>query len=108
MASHSPPLDALVVPSEDYYQVPLSLFLFQFFTSKHFASSNLEILNLMEYRNLFIYLYKNHASIHLAVQNLNLSSFMLFLLILNLKFGIIFFSSTQFNMHSISMLLIII
>ena len=47
--------------------------------------------------------------IHLAVQNLNLSSFMLFLLILNLEFGIIiFFSSTQFNMHSISMLLIII
>ena len=62
MASHSPPLDALVVPSEDYHQVSLSLFLFQFFTSKHFASSNLEILNLMEYRNLCIYLYKNHAS----------------------------------------------
>ena len=62
MASHSPPLDALVVPSEDYHQVPLSLFLFQFFASKHFSSSNLEILNLMEYRNLFIFLYKYHAS----------------------------------------------
>ena len=44
--------------------------------------------------------------IHLVVQNLNLSLFMLFLLIWNLEFGIIFFSSTQFNMHSISMLLI--
>ncbi len=27
MASHSPPLDALVVPSEDYHQVSLSVFL---------------------------------------------------------------------------------
>ena len=43
MASHSPPLDALVVSSEDYRQVLLSLFLFQFFAIKNFASSNLEI-----------------------------------------------------------------
>ena len=70
---------------------PLCLFLFQFFGSKHFASSNLENWNLMEYRNLFIYLYKIMLPVHLAVPNLNLSSFMLFLLIFNLEFGIFFF-----------------
>lgn len=31
MASHSPPLDALVVPSEDYHQVLLVVFCFLFF-----------------------------------------------------------------------------
>ena len=66
----------------------------------------------MEYRNLiYLFYIKIMFPIHLAVQNLNLSSFMLFLLILNLEFGIIiiiifFFSSTQFNMSSVSMLLI--
>ena len=44
----------------------------------------------MEYRNLiYLFYIKIMFPIHLAVQNLNLSSFMLFLLILNLEFGII-------------------
>ena len=83
MASHSPPLDALVVLSEDYHQVPLSLFLFQIFTSKHFASSNLEFLNLMEYRNLFIFLYKNHASDPFS--SLEFESFIVYAISFNFK-----------------------
>lgn len=39
MASHSPPLDALVVPSEDYHQVSLS---------RH--SMNLSLISLVVHR----------------------------------------------------------
>lgn len=41
MASHSPPLDALVVPSEDYHQVRLLITRSRFFLLFLILSSNM-------------------------------------------------------------------